>query len=205
MKIITNSINNIEMKDNTILILGSKSPRRAELMKGLGLVFSVVTFETDERYPSELEPEEVAQYVAMKKAEPFMETLKLDQVVLTSDTVVIAQGLVLGKPKNREAAVNMLLQLSGKKHKVITGVVLTTLKKQISISETTTVEFDLMSMDEINYYIDNYSPYDKAGSYGIQEWIGYAKVKQITGCYYNVMGLPLNAVYKLLLQEKIIK
>ena len=178
------------------LILGSKSPRRKELISKINLPFEVRTKEMEEIYPDSIPSEEVASYLANLKAGPLKETILGDEILLTSDTIVVINDEILGKPKNKEEAFSMLTKLSNCTHKVITGVNLFSLEKEVNFSTTTEVTFVELSKDEINYYIDNYSPFDKAGSYGIQDWIGLIGVKKIEGCYYNVMGLPVNEIYK---------
>lgn len=187
------------------IILGSKSPRRKELLEGLGIPFEIKTFDTIEEYPEGLELDSIPSCLAKLKAMPFLNGITPGEIVITSDTIVVLDKKVLGKPKDKQEAISMLKELSGKTHQVITGVVLTSVDSQEFITVKTEVTFDDISSEEITYYIDRYSPYDKAGSYGIQEWIGYAKVKEIKGCYYNVMGLPLSALYKLLIDKKIIE
>ena len=180
------------------LILGSKSPRRSELLRSLGVEFTVRTKETDESFPSILPSEQVAEFVALKKANELKSDLLDDEFILCADTVVIIDDQILGKPADREAAIKMLQQLSGREHRVITGVVIASLEKQLIFSVTTSVFFHPLSLDEITNYIDQYKPFDKAGSYGIQEWIGYAAIQRIEGSYNNVVGLPTHEVYQAL-------
>ena len=182
------------------LILGSKSPRRQELLGSLDFPFRVEVRSVDETFPHNLPVEELAEFIAEKKAEAFTD-LKRDELVITSDTVVVCNGIALAKPANAEEAKGMLRMLSGKTHQVITGVCLKTPEDQRSFSETTHVQFDELSEEEIDYYIEKYRPFDKAGSYGIQEWIGMIGIKGIEGDYYNVMGLPLNRLYRELKQS----
>lgn len=181
------------------LILGSKSPRRQELLKSLDLEFVVQVKSVDESFPSELPVEELAELIARKKAEAFND-LANNELVITSDTVVVCEGRALAKAADAHEAQQMLQLLSGKKHQVITGVCLKTTTKSISFSETTQVHFDVLTPEEIEYYINKYQPFDKAGAYGIQEWIGMVGIKGIEGDYYNVMGLPLHRLYKELQQ-----
>lgn len=185
-----------ELLKHKTLILGSKSPRRKELLEGLGIQFETRTKEVEETFSPEINPYKVAEFLAEKKASAFVNELNQDDIVITSDTIVLCEGEILGKPKNVEDAFRMLTKLSGKSHEVITGVCLKSLNKTISFSDTTKVWFNPLSTDEINYYISNYKPYDKAGSYGIQEWIGYIGISKIEGTYFNVMGLPVNLLYK---------
>lgn len=192
------------MKQHRNIILGSKSPRRQELLKGLGVNFTIDTKEVEEIYDKDLSPELVPEFLAALKSEPFTTKEQHSDVIITSDTVVIEGGRVLGKPKGFEGAVEMLLSLSGKKHKVITGVCIMMDNVQYTFKSETLVEFDTMSREEIEYYVTNFEPYDKAGSYGIQEWIGHAKIKGIDGCYYNVMGLPLRDLYQKLIELNVI-
>ena len=182
------------------LILGSKSPRRQELLGSLDFPFRVEVRSVDETFPPNLPVEKLAEFIAKKKAEAFTD-LKRDELVITSDTVVVCNGIALAKPANAEEAKGMLRMLSGKTHQVITGVCLKTPEDQRSFSETTHVQFDELSEEEIDYYIEKYRPFDKAGSYGIQEWIGMIGIKGIEGDYYNVMGLPLNRLYRELKQS----
>ena len=183
------------LRQNKRIILSSKSPRRQSLLKGLEIKFEVVVHDVEEIYPKTLPVEKVPEYLARLKAEPFLKDLDSNTVVITSDTVVLLNGKVLGKPKDEEDAKRMLKSLSGNKHQVVTGVCLTEKDKQNSFSSVTDVCFDKISETEINYYFQHFKPLDKAGSYGIQEWIGYAKIQKIEGCYYNVMGLPLRDLY----------
>lgn len=182
------------------LILGSKSPRRQELLGSLDFPFRVEVRSVDETFPPNLPVEKLAEFIAEKKAEAFTD-LERDELVITSDTVVVCNGIALAKPANAEEAKGMLRMLSGKTHQVITGVCLKTPEDQRSFSETTHVQFDELSEEEIDYYIEKYRPFDKAGSYGIQEWIGMIGIKGIEGDYYNVMGLPLNRLYRELKQS----
>lgn len=180
-----------------MIILGSKSPRRQELLAGLGIEFEVRTKETDESYPSTLEAHEVPEHIANLKAAAFAE-LSDEDTLITADTVVIAEGRIFGKPHSREEAKEMLHTLSSRTHQVITGVCIRHGKKSISFSDETLVHFSPLTDDEIDFYIDNYRPYDKAGAYGVQEWIGYIAVDRMEGSYFNVMGLPIHKVYQAL-------
>ncbi len=182
------------------IILGSKSPRRKELLAQLGYSFEVRVRETDESFPETLPVSEVAQFIAEKKADDLMTELSDDDVVICADTIVVIDEEILGKPDSREAAIDMLAKLSGREHEVITGVVVQSGERRLSFSVTTTVSFKPLSGDEIRFYVDNYSPYDKAGSYGIQEWIGGAAIQWIRGSYNNVVGLPTHEVYAALKQ-----
>lgn len=178
------------------LLLASASPRRRELLRFLGAeVENAPLIEVDETYPADLPAEQVPEYLSRLKAEPYRATLRPDEVLVTADTVVINHGKVVGKPHSEEEAVEMLRSLSGHAHRVVTGVTLTTTEGSHSFSEHTDVEFAPLTDDEIRTYVERFRPLDKAGAYGIQEWIGYIGVKGITGDYYNVMGLPLHALY----------
>lgn len=183
------------LKQNKRVILSSKSPRRQSLLKGLEIKFEVLVNDVEEIYPENLPVEKVPEYLARLKAEPFLDSMDEHTVVITSDTVVLLKGKVLGKPKDEEDAKRMLKSLSGNQHQVVTGVCLTEKDKQNSFSTLTNVFFDDISSAEVDYYFEHFKPLDKAGSYGIQEWIGYAKIQKIEGCYYNVMGLPLRDLY----------
>jgi septum formation protein len=178
------------------LILGSKSPRRSELIGALGFEFTIRTKETDESYPADMSAKEVALFVAKKKADALRPTLNENEVLLCADTVVILNDRVLGKPKDMLEAKETIQQLSGKTHSVITGIVLQTTTKESAFSCETKVVFGELSEDEINRYIRHFKPFDKAGSYGIQEWIGHAFIERIEGSYNNVVGLPTHEVYK---------
>lgn len=182
------------------IILASKSPRRRELLAGLNIPFEVIIHEIDEVFPDGLSMEEIPVYLAKLKAVPFNDELRDDTLVITADTIVWIDGTVLGKPNDYEHAAVMLRQLSGKKHVVVTGVCLTSKEKQVAFSATTDVYFKDLSDSEIDYYLNNYHPYDKAGSYGVQEWIGYIAIERIEGSYFNVMGLPVQRLYEELLK-----
>ncbi len=183
--------------NNYRVILASGSPRRRELLAGLGIEFEIrCKKDIDESYPSDLSADEVALFISRKKAEAYKLDLADDQMVITADTVVICQDEVLGKPHNRKNAIDMLMMLSGRTHHVMTGVTITTSVKTVSFSATTDVRFNNLSTEEIEYYVDRFQPYDKAGAYGIQEWIGYIGVEYISGSYYNVMGLPIQRLYR---------
>lgn len=177
------------------IILSSNSPRRKELLAGLGVDFEVRVLKgVDERYPDDIPLNEVPLYIAIEKASAY--TVAKDELVVTADTVVIVDNEILGKPKDRDEAYGMLRKISGKTHQVVTGVCLTTIDDQRSFTVTTDVEFKELSDNEIYYYIDKYRPFDKAGAYGIQEWIGYVGVLSLKGSYYNVMGLPVQRIYE---------
>ena len=178
------------------IILASKSPRRRELLSNLGIDFEIVTLDTDESYPATMPVDEVAAYLALKKAEPFTAEKYPSHLIITADTIVCIENEILGKPESREHAFEMLQKLSGNDHKVITGVCLSSPNLKKCFTSTTTVHFKTLSSNEIEYYIYNYKPFDKAGAYGIQEWIGFVAVERIEGSYFNVMGLPVQKLYE---------
>lgn len=178
------------------IVLASNSPRRVELLRGIDISFEVkVLPDIDESYPNNLPGEEIAEYVAIKKAQANIAHLTDTELLITADTVVLLEDKVYGKPTSHEHAKEMLRALSGKTHRVITGVCLTSTKKQKSFVASSDVEFAPITDDEIDYYVGRYSPLDKAGAYGVQEWIGYVAVKHISGSYYNIMGLPIQRLY----------
>ena len=183
------------------IILASNSPRRKELMSGLGVDYVVRTLpDVNESYPDTLQGEEIPAYISREKAEAYQSMIEPDELLITADTIVWMNGEVLGKPKDREDAIRMLRKLSGASHQVITGVCLTTKGWQNSFTVTTDVTFAVLSEEEIVYYVDKYSPMDKAGAYGVQEWIGFIGVESISGSYYNVMGLPVQKLYRELIK-----
>ncbi len=182
-------------KDYTF-ILASKSPRRQMLFKELGFPFTVELRETEETYPQEMPVDEIPAFLAQKKALAFRADELLEkQIVLTADTLVLLDNKVLGKPKDEQDAIAMLQSLSGRMHRVITGICLKSKTKEKTFSVETKVFFRKLNLDEIKHYITHYQPYDKAGSYGIQEWIGYVGVERVEGSYFNVMGLPTQQLY----------
>lgn len=179
------------------LVLASNSPRRKELLCGLGIDFEVrLIRDIDESYPAALPVNDVPVHISKAKAAAYLDTMAENEVVLTADTVVVCDGQILGKPQDAEDARRMLGLLSGKSHEVITGVTLSTLQWQRSFAVTTVVWFKELTADEISFYVDSYRPFDKAGAYGIQEWIGYVGVQRIEGSYFNVMGLPVQRIYE---------
>lgn len=179
------------------IVLASNSPRRQELLKGLGIEYKVKTLPNlDESFPDNLPPEEIPLYIARNKAGAYCPVIDKSELIITADTIVWLDGEVLGKPADEADAKNMLRKLSGKAHKVITGVCLTTWDWQKSFTAVTEVKFSELTDDEISFYVETYKPMDKAGAYGVQEWIGYVAVESITGSYYNVMGLPIHKLYK---------
>jgi septum formation protein len=181
------------------IILASNSPRRKELLAGLDLQFEVRVLQgIDESYPDNLPTLEIAEYISKKKADAYVKTMAADELVITADTVVILGDEVMGKPHDEEDAKRMLRELSGQTHQVATGVTLSTCERQMSFSVVTHVTFKQLSNDEIDYYVRTYHPMDKAGAYGIQEWIGYIGVTALEGSYFNVMGLPVQRIYEAL-------
>ncbi len=182
------------------LILASRSPRREQLLKELGIQFEVVGSDFDETYPDHLKGAGIAEYLAEKKAESFSGKLKDNEIVITADTIVWCHGRVFGKPVDRKDAMDMIRELAGNTHEVITGVTLLSLTGRTTFSESTKVTFDNLTEKEISYYIDNFRPYDKAGAYGIQEWIGLAACSRIEGSYFNVVGLPVHKLYRELIR-----
>lgn len=183
--------------DKYKIILASNSPRRKELLSGLGIRYEVKTLPgIEESYPDTLIGEEIPVYIACEKAEAYRNAMQPDELIITADTIVWLDGVVMGKPKDEEEARIMLRSLSGKTHQVITGVCLTGAEFQKSFTTVTDVMFAELTDEEINYYIEHYKPMDKAGSYGIQEWIGFVGVEKIKGSYFNVMGLPVQRLYK---------
>ena len=178
------------------IILGSRSPRRRELLSDLGLNFKVIPTNQEEKFPKKLQNEGIAEFLAKQKTIFLSNHLKNNDLLITADTIVIFNHLLLNKPKNNTDAFKILSTLSNNAHKVITGVCIKTLKKEVVFSTTTKITFKKLSDQEINYYITNYNPLDKAGSYGIQDWIGKIGIINIEGSYSNVVGLPLNDLYE---------
>ncbi len=187
-----------KLKDYNV-ILASGSPRRQQFFKDLNIDFSIQLKEVNEVYPNNLKASEITDYLANLKAEAFTNLSKKD-LLITSDTIVWLENKALGKPKNKEEAIAMLQSLSGKAHRVITSISIKSKHFQKIINETTFVYFKEITNDEIGYYVDNYQPFDKAGAYGIQEWIGLIAIKKIEGSYFNVVGLPTEKLYKELIQ-----
>ena len=178
------------------LILASNSPRRKELLAGLGLDYEVRTLpDVDESYPESLQGGDIPLYISRMKADAYKPMLQPDELMITADTIVWMDGMVLGKPRNKLGAIEMLRQLSGGVHFVYTGVSITTQTRQESFYVATEVRFANLTDEEIEYYVDTYQPMDKAGAYGVQEWIGYIGVENIKGSYFNVMGLPVQRLY----------
>lgn len=178
------------------LLLASQSPRRRELMNACGLAYTLAPrYDCEEIYPSSLPAEEVPLYLSRLKSEAYPEPLAPGEILLTADTVVVIDGEVLGKPRSRDEATAMLRRLSGRRHRVVSGVTLRTGSRMHTFEARTDVWFRVLADEEIDYYVDAFRPFDKAGSYGIQEWIGYAAIERIDGSFYNVMGLPVQKVY----------
>ncbi len=184
------------LKDYKI-ILASNSPRRRELLSGLGLKYEVkVLPDISEVYPEALQGEDIPMYIAREKAEAYRSVMQPGELIITADTIVYIDGEVLGKPENEDDAYRMLRLLSGRSHLVITGVCLTSVEKQETFSSVTEVMFDTLSDEEIDFYVKNFKPFDKAGSYGVQEWIGFIGVKGLNGSFYNIMGLPVQRLFQ---------
>ena len=183
------------------IILASNSPRRKELLAGIDVQFEVrVIQDIDESYPADLPTKDIAEYISHKKAAVYQQQMAPDELIITADTIVVLGDEVMGKPHDEADARRMLRELSGQTHQVITGVTLTTIQKQISFSVETDVTFKALSDSEIDYYVSHYKPFDKAGAYGIQEWIGHIGVTGLQGSYFNVMGLPVQRIYEALRQ-----
>lgn len=178
------------------IILASQSPRRKQLLEWAEVPFEIVVRETDERFPPGLTPDEVAIYIARNKAIAVQRSLNGQRTIVAADTIVVLGDNIIGKPVHREDAVSILLALSAEKHRVITGVVIRKGDEEVAFADTTDVEFHNLSVSEIEFYVDKYKPYDKAGAYAIQEWIGVVGIKSINGDFYNVMGLPVSRVVK---------
>ena len=179
------------------IVLASNSPRRRELLSGLNLEYTVrVLPDIDESYPDTLKGEEIPMYISREKAGAYRNSMAEDELIITADTVVCINEKVLGKPRTQEEAKEMLRELSGKTHQVITGVCLMTCGLQRTFSATTQVTFDVLTEDEIEFYVEKFRPLDKAGAYGVQEWIGFVGVSRLEGSYFNVMGLPVQRLYQ---------
>lgn len=182
------------------LILASGSPRRRELLGELGLEFTLGKVKDyDETYPASLKYDQIPAYIAEQKSLHYKGELEPGDILITSDTIVAIDGDILGKPKDKSEAIKMLRELSGRTHHVVTGLCIRSTQKTVTISDTCEVTFDILSDEDIEYYIDNFKPFDKAGAYGIQEWIGLSNIKSITGSVYTVIGLPVQKLYKALL------
>lgn len=181
--------------NNYNIILASQSPRRQELLSGLNIPFEVQVIDTDETYPKQLVGVDIPMYLAEKKADEFKDKMEENTLLITADTIVWHEGKVFGKPVDKADAARMLKALSGKTHQVITGVCICDIKRRKTFHVISEVRFSRLTAAEIEYYLTNYEPYDKAGSYGVQEWIGYIGVEHIDGSYFNVMGLPIQRLY----------
>ena len=182
------------------IILGSNSPRRQELLKSLGFTFLNKPINADESFPADLQAEEICLYLAEKKADAYAEDLQDDEILITADTIVWCEGKVFNKPANFVEGKKMLESLSGKMHEVFTGVCLKSGNKQTTFYDVSKVYFKKLKPEEIEYYLTNYSPYDKAGGYGVQDWLGYIGIDKIEGSFYNVMGLPLKDLFEELIK-----
>jgi septum formation protein len=178
------------------IILASRSPRRQQILRDLGLRFDVVTRDYPETYPENLTGSEIAMYLAKEKSKCFKDKISDDEIVITADTIVWCNNRVLGKPSDKEDAIGMIRDLAGNTHEVITGVSILSSARERTFYDSTKVTFEALSDEEINYYIEKFRPYDKAGAYGIQEWIGLAACSRIEGSYFNVVGLPVQKLYK---------
>lgn len=189
-----------EKLKNKHLILASGSPRRQHFLRELDLDFEIRLKKVDEIYPDHLKAEEITDYLVKLKADPFKNDLKKEDVLITSDTIVWLDKKAIEKPKDRNDAISMLQLLSNKTHTVISSVCFTSIKKQVVFHDFTHVQFNKLTIEEIQFYVDKYKPFDKAGSYGIQEWIGYIGIKKIDGSYFNVMGFPVQMFYQELLK-----
>jgi len=185
---------------NQKIILASQSPRRRELLHLAEIDFDVIVADTDESYPTDLSFEEIAIHIAKNKALAVAHQNTTDKIIIAADTIVICDGEVIGKPINKEDAVNIISKLSGNKHSVITGVYMVQKTKEIFFADVTDVTFHSLTQTQIKYYVNKYKPFDKAGAYAIQEWIGAVGIKNINGDFYNVMGLPISRVVEALQQ-----
>jgi septum formation protein len=181
------------------IILASQSPRRKQLLEWAEVPFEILVKETEESYPSDLSMEDIAIHIARNKALAVLKDVQITKPVLAADTIVVLDENVIGKPKDREDAIAILSALSGKKHRVITGVVILHNAKEVAFADTTEVTFHELTPEQIIFYVDKYNPYDKAGAYAIQEWIGVVGIKTVSGDFYNVMGLPVSRVVQELL------
>jgi septum formation protein len=186
--------------DKHNVVLASKSPRRQQLIEGMNIPFTTLLKEVDESFPLGMPVNEIAGYLSQKKAMAFSpEELPVNFLLITADTIVVVDNEVLNKPKDRDDAIAMLTTLSGRDHKVITGVSIRDVETMVTFSEESEVRFVCLTKEEIGYYVDKYHPFDKAGSYGIQEWIGYVAIESVKGSFFNVMGLPTHRLYRELL------
>lgn len=184
------------------ILLGSKSPRRKQLLEDAGFDVTVITMDVAEDYPSSLQEHEIAEYLAIKKAAPLKENIGKNEVLITADSIVVLDGIVYGKPVDKNDAIQILKRLSGEIHKVYTGVMICdAIGNEVSFTELSEIKFHDLSHEDIEYYLEKYQPYDKAGAYGIQDWIGLCKVEYIKGTFSNIMGLPVARVYEVLIRE----
>jgi septum formation protein len=184
------------LKDRHI-ILASRSPRRRFLLKQMGLAFTAIHAEIDENYPDGMDPDDIAIFLAEKKAKHFEDLLgHKNNIIITADTLVVIDGHIIGKPDDMEGAREMLKRISGRMHQVVTGVTIRNFEKSVTFTDWTSVYFKSLTEEEIHYYLERFVPLDKAGAYGVQEWIGYIGVQRIDGSYYNVMGLPVQRLYE---------
>ena len=189
----------LDQLKNYKIYLASKSPRRHQLIAGMNIDFEYLPLEVEENYPANLTPAEVAEYLSQLKLSPItMEDYAPNTIFIACDTIVVLDGQIIGKPKDEEDAVAILTRLSGKEHIVISGLTLQTPQKRITASRQTLVRFKPLSQAEISYYVSNYQPLDKAGAYGIQEWIGYVAIDHVEGSFYNIMGLPTKLLWEML-------
>jgi len=186
--------------NKTGIILASQSPRRKQLLEWAEISFEIIVKETDESYPAQLQPSEIAIHIARNKALAIKHEVHPSKPILAADTIVVIGKRIIGKPPDREAAISILKDLSGNKHQVITGVVILFNGREVTFADTTEVEFHSLTQEEIEFYVDNYKPYDKAGAYAIQEWIGVVGIRSVSGDFYNVMGLPVSRVVRALQQ-----
>ena len=184
------------------ILLGSKSPRRKQLLEEAGFDVTIITMDVPEDYPSSLQEDEIAEYLAKKKAAPLKENIGKNEILITADSIVVLDGIVYGKPEDKNDAIQILKKLSGNIHKVYTGVLICDATGlEVSFTELSEIKFLDLSHEEIEYYLEKYQPYDKAGAYGIQDWIGLCKVEYIKGTFSNIMGLPVARVYDVLISE----
>ena len=192
--------NNLPINTSKInkIILASQSPRRKQLLEWAEIPFDIIVQSTDESYPPDLSVDEIAIHIARNKALIIKKNNQSSNVILAADTIVVLNNEVIGKPKDREDAIAILTKLSGQKHTVVTGVVILHGEKEVAFADTTSVEFHSITNEQIVFYVDKYQPYDKAGAYAIQEWIGVIGIKSVTGDFYNVMGLPVSRVVQAL-------
>jgi septum formation protein len=179
-----------------LIILASQSPRRKQLLEWAEVPFEIVVKETDETYPAGMKVDEIAIHIARQKAIAVQPVVPPDAIILAADTIVVLKGRIIGKPRNREEAIRILSDLSGNKHVVITGVVIKKENKEIAFADSTDVYFHELTLKQIEFYVDKYKPYDKAGAYAIQEWIGVIGIQSVNGDFYNVMGLPVSRVVR---------